>query len=95
MSVERAPIVLTTRHAAIAVAALLLWFIGDAFWLSLVDTSVLDCLSGEGIGWRSGAGEALICHPRLIGEGPLGWVALAWIWAPFIALALWLRKRRR
>ena len=74
---------------------LALWFAGD-YWLLLnLDASALDCLPGESVGRKARMFETLVCHPLLIREGPLGWLAVAWFWGPLLALWLWLRSRRQ
>jgi len=93
VSVEQRPIVLTGKQAGLAGAALLIWLGGDVALLSRVGTEALDCLATDSIGSRAGAFEVIVCHPLLLGEGPLGWLAFAWIWLPLIGLAVWLRRK--
>ena len=88
------PVQLSSWHIVGVVIFLVVWSAGDFLLLTMVDTAVLDCLGVEGRSRRTNVFETLVCHPLLLGEGPAGWLLVAWFWVPIVVLVWWLRGRR-
>ena len=84
-------VTLSSWQFAGGIILLIAWISGDYLFLSAMDASALDCLPGDGRMARKL--EAVVCSPKLIGEGWLGLAALLWMWGPLVALWLWLRRR--
>ena len=87
------PIVIQGWHAAVAGLLFGLWLAGDIVFVALLDGAWLDCLEADSRAARRL--EALVCSPRMLGQGALGWIAFLWMWGPVAALILWLSARRR
>ena len=94
MPVDRPTVVISGWQAAAVLAALLVWVTGDFLLLQRIGGEALDCLATDGQG-RSGAFEAIVCHPLLLGQGAWGVLAFLWIWAPIVSLTVWMRRRAK